>query len=300
MALIPHEKYRAHNWHCLADIHHRQPYGVIYTSLGCPFHCSFCCIHALFGKPGIRYRSAQKVIEEIDFLVKTFNIRHFKIADELFTLDERHVTEICNSIIDRKYDLNIWAYARPDTVTSRMLKKMKKAGIHWLAYGFESANQKVLDNVHKYRTVEKIMDTIKKTDDEGIHVLANFMFGLPGDDFHSMQETLCLALTINAPWANFYATMAYPGSKLYQDAIVRGTPLPQTWAAYSPYSDAALPLPTRYLSAADVLNFRDYAFHTYFTNPFYLSKIKPWFGNDAVTHVRSMTKHKLIRKNMNG
>jgi len=94
--------------------------------------------------------------------------------------------------------------------------------------------------------------------------------------------------------------MAYPGSKLYQDAIVRGTPLPQTWAAYSPYSDAALPLPTRYLSAADVLNFRDYAFHTYFTNPFYLSKIKPWFGNDAVTHVRSMTKHKLIRKNMNG
>jgi len=156
------KKYRAHNWHCLADIHHRQPYGVIYTSLGCPFHCSFCCIHALFGKPGIRYRSAQKVIEEIDFLVKTFNIRHFKIADELFTLDERHVTEICNSIIDRKYDLNIWAYARPDTVTSRMLKKMKKAGIHWLAYGFESANQKVLDNVHKYRTVEKIMDTIKK------------------------------------------------------------------------------------------------------------------------------------------
>ena len=66
---LPMHKYRAHNWHCFDDINNRQPYGVIYTSLGCPFKCNFCCINSLFGKPGIRYRSPENVITEIDFLV---------------------------------------------------------------------------------------------------------------------------------------------------------------------------------------------------------------------------------------
>jgi len=40
-------KYRAHNWHCL-DGSPRQPYASVYTTLGCPYHCSFCCIQAPF------------------------------------------------------------------------------------------------------------------------------------------------------------------------------------------------------------------------------------------------------------
>jgi anaerobic magnesium-protoporphyrin IX monomethyl ester cyclase len=64
--LLPMDKYRAHNWHCFGHINDRTPYGVIYTSLGCPFNCSFCCINAIFGKHGIRYRDPKKVVEEID------------------------------------------------------------------------------------------------------------------------------------------------------------------------------------------------------------------------------------------
>jgi radical SAM superfamily enzyme YgiQ (UPF0313 family) len=82
--LLPMDKYRAHNWHCFDDIDHRQPYGVVYTSLGCPFRCSFCCINALFGKSGIRLRSPKRVIEEIDFLVSKFGIKNIKILDEMF------------------------------------------------------------------------------------------------------------------------------------------------------------------------------------------------------------------------
>lgn len=65
--LLPMHLYRAHDWHCFDDIEHRQPYAAIYTSLGCPFHCSFCCINAPFGKPGIRYRSPALVLQEIDY-----------------------------------------------------------------------------------------------------------------------------------------------------------------------------------------------------------------------------------------
>lgn len=109
--LLPMDKYRAHNWHCFDDIEHRQPYGVIYTSLGCPFQCSFCCINALFGKPGIRLRSPECVIEEIDFLEKNYKIRNLKIVDEMFALNITHVTHLSDLIVDRGYDLNIWAPA---------------------------------------------------------------------------------------------------------------------------------------------------------------------------------------------
>jgi radical SAM superfamily enzyme YgiQ (UPF0313 family) len=53
--LLPMDKYKAHNWHCFDDIENRKPYAAIYTSLGCPYNCIFCCINAPFGKPGIRY-----------------------------------------------------------------------------------------------------------------------------------------------------------------------------------------------------------------------------------------------------
>jgi anaerobic magnesium-protoporphyrin IX monomethyl ester cyclase len=294
--LLPMKKYRAHNWHCLNDIHHRQPYGVIYTSLGCPFNCTFCCINAIFGKPGIRYRSSQNVIDEIDYLVQNFGIRNIKINDELFGMNEARVAEICDLITERRYNLNIWAYARVDTITPLMLNKMKQAGINWLAYGFESGSKKVLQGVRKSYKTDRVADSVRKTYNEGINIIANFMFGLPDDDYTTMQETLCLAMDINAEWGNFYSTMAYPGSQLYEEALKKEWCLPYGWNGYSQYAYDTLPLPTNHLTAGEVLSYRDYAFEVYFRNPRYLHKISNSFGSAALQHVREMTRHKLDRK----
>lgn len=294
--LLPMRKYRAHNWHCLDNIHHRRPYGVIYTSLGCPFNCTFCCVHAIFGKPGIRYRSPRNVIAEIDYLVQNFGIRNIKINDELFGINESRIVEICDLIIERRYNLNIWAYARVDTITPPMLNKMKQAGINWVAYGFESGSKKVLKGIKKSYEADQVMDTVRKTYNEGINIIANFMFGLPDDNYTSMQETLCLALDINAEWGNFYTTMAYPGSKLYEYALKEGWRLPENWDGYSQYAYGTLPLPTKHLTAAEVLTYRDYAFTVYFRNPRYLHKISKSFGSVALRHVQEVTVHKLDRK----
>lgn len=294
--LLPMKKYRAHNWHCLDDIDKRQPYAVVYTSLGCPFNCTFCCINAIFGKHGIRYRRPQSVIDEIDYLVHNFGIRNIKIIDELFGMNETRVAEICDLIASRQYDLNIWAYARIDTITHFMLKKMKQAGINWIAYGFESGSRKVLQGVKKSYGTDQLESAVRMTNDEGIHIIANFMFGLPDDDYRTMQETLCLALEINAEWGNFYTTMAYPGSKLYDEALKKGWRLPEAWNGYSQYAYETQPLPTNHLTAGEILTYRDYAFDVYFRNPHYLDKISRSFGREAVDHIQEMTKHKLKRK----
>lgn len=294
--LLPMEKYRAHNWHCFDDISNRQPYAVLYTSLGCPFHCSFCCINSLFGKNTIRYRGTDSVIDEIDFLVNTYGLRNIKIIDEMFAMNERRVVELCDKIIERGYDLNMWAYARVNTVTEKMLAKMKQAGINWLAYGFESGNKRVIADVTKGYKMELVDKVVKMSYDLGFYICANFIFGLPEDDYDSMNDTLRLMLDINAEWANIYCAMAYPGSQLYELALENNWPLPQTWDAYSQYSYNSLPLPSKYLSPGQILAFRDYAFNAYYENPCYLNKIKKAFGVETVQHIRAMTKHKLKRQ----
>lgn len=294
--LLSMEKYRAHNWHCFGDIRNRQPYGVLYTSLGCPYNCTFCCINEMFGKPGLRNRSSQAIIQEIDLLVSTYGIRNFKIVDELFAFKEERVIEICDLIIERDYDLNMWAYARVNSVTPAMLEKMKLAGINWVAYGFESGNKRIIRKVNKRYDLNTIKNVVKMTYDAGLYIGANFLFGLPGDDFDSMQDTLTLANEINAEWANFNPTMAYPGSLLYKEALEKGWMLPDTWQGYSQYSRECFPMSTRYLTSSEVLAFRDYAFSVYYENPRYLDKINRLFGIETVRHIQEMTKHKLIRK----
>ncbi|HAS90447.1 MAG TPA: B12-binding domain-containing radical SAM protein [Desulfovibrio sp.] len=293
--LLPMKKYRAHNWHCFDDIENRQPYGTLYTSLGCPYNCTFCCINALFGKPGIRHRSARSVVDEVAFMVKNWGIKNIKIIDELFADNEERVVEICDLLIERNYDLNMWAYARVNTVTQLMLDKMKAAGINWVAYGFESGSPRVLKAVRKAYNPESIMSTVQQTYDAGLYVGANFIFGLPEDDLESMHETLQLAQEINAHWANLYSTMAFPGSKLYTQALKNDWPLPETWTGYSQYSPDCHPLPTKYLTPGEILSFRDYAFHTYFENPVYLDKISKTFGIETAKHITQMSKHRLKR-----
>ncbi|MBU4288990.1 MAG: B12-binding domain-containing radical SAM protein [Proteobacteria bacterium] len=296
--LLPMHLYRAHNWHCFQHLDKQQPYAVIYTSLGCPYNCTYCNVRALYdGKPRIRFRSPKKVIEEIDLLVQQYNIKNIKFLDELFVLKEDRVLEFCDLIIERGYDLNIWAYARVDTVNEKVLKKMKLAGINWLAYGIESGSKVVRDGVHKGRfKQDAIVRAIEMTKKAGIYIIGNYMFGLPDDDHATMQATLDLAKELNCEYANFYSTMAYPGSQLYEKSIENDVEMPDNWLGFSQLSEETFPLPTKHLSNVEVLRFRDQAFQEYFSNPQYLNMIEEKFGTEVVEHINKMLMHKLHRK----
>ena len=304
--LLPMEKYRAHNWHCFGGLQ-RQPYASFYTTFGCPYHCSFCCIQAplksgerLAGwKQSVnsyRFWSPESVIAQIDLLVNKYGVRNIKIADEMFVLNPRHVLGICDAIIERGYDLNIWAYARVDTVKEGMLEQLKRAGINWLAFGIEAADEHVRDDVEKGFDQEQIYQTIERVRATDINVIGNYIFGLPEDNLESMQATLDLAIDLNCEFANFYSAMAYPGSQLYDIAVREKWNLPDTWSGYSQHAVETLPLPTKHLRAGEVLGFRDHAFQTYFRNPSYLGMVTQKFGLDTANQIRAMTSHKLERK----
>ena len=304
--LLPMEKYRAHNWHCFGNLQ-RQPYAALYTTFGCPYHCSFCCIQAPFknGERALGHKKSVKtyrswnpkvVIAQIDKLVQNYGVRNIKFADEMFVLNARHVLGICDLIIERGYDLNLWAYARVDSVRTKMLDKLKQAGFNWIALGIESGSHRVRHDAHKGFREDDVHKAIELVRRAGIHVIGNYMFGLPEDDLETMQATLDLAVELNCEFANFASAMAYPGSELYDIAVREGWPLPEHWNGYSQYSEDTLPIPTKHLSAPEVLRFRDHAFQTYFTNPRYLEMIDRTFGPETAQHIRQMTSKELVRR----
>ena len=146
----------------------------------------------------------------------------------MFVLNRRHVEAICDLIHERGLDLNLWAYARVDTVRDDLLPKLKRAGFHWLAFGIEAADGEVRKGVDKAFNQEDIYRTLEQVRLEGIYVIGNYIFGLPDDNLETMQQTLDLALDVNCEFANFYSAMAYPGSPLYRAALENGWPLPES------------------------------------------------------------------------
>ncbi len=296
--LLPMSRYRSHNWQSFGNLHARQPYASVYTSLGCPWRCHFCCISAPFGSNRYRMRNPRDVVDEIVYLRTTYGIKTFKIIDEMFILNERHYTEICDGLIATGFskELNIWAYSRIDTVKPETLQMLRSAGIRWLALGIESGSKYVRDGAQKRLKNDDIKSVVRAIQAEDINVIGNFIFGLPDDNFETMQETLDLALDLRCEFANFYSAMAYPGSPLYTEALQKGWTLPETWAAYSQHNDRSRPLDTLHIGGADVLRFRDYAFNTYFTDPDYLQLVEQKFGLETLAHVKAMTTFKLKRK----
>ncbi|MES2206958.1 MAG: B12-binding domain-containing radical SAM protein [Pseudomonadota bacterium] len=303
----PLDLYRAHFWHAEFNHTKRTPFAAIYTSLGCPFACDFCMINivnrvsndqeidASYSR-GMRFWSAQWVGNQLEKLAK-LGVKTLRISDEMFFLNQKHYTPILEQIIERNLDLNMWAYSRVDTVRKDKLNLFKRAGVNWLAIGIEAGNQTVRQEISKGSFKEvNIREVCSTVRNSGINTISNYIFGFPDDTLVTMQQTLDLALELNTEMANMYPCQALPGSPLYYKALKNGWKLPDSFEGYAFLSYNSQPLPTKYVSSEEVLNFRDNAWQTYFTHHAYLELVEHAFGLQQRKNIEAMTKIKLKRK----
>jgi radical SAM superfamily enzyme YgiQ (UPF0313 family) len=303
----PLDLYRAHFWHAGFDHSKRTPFAAIYTSLGCNFGCDFCMInivnradngedvHAAHSR-GMRFWSPKLIAGELEKLAK-MGVETVRISDEMFFLNKRYYEPLLQGIVERELPLRMWAYARVDTVRPAALDLFRRAGIGWLALGIEAGSQVVRSEVSKGSFKEvNIREICRTVRDADINVISNYIFGFPDDTLDTMQQTLDLALELNTEMANMYPCQALPGSPIYRQALRNGWKLPDSYAGYAFLSYECEPLATRHVGAAEVLRFRDDAFHTYFTNPAYLALVERRFGAAQRANVEDMTKIRLKRK----
>jgi len=307
----PLDLYRAHFWHAEFSHEKRTPFAAIYTSLGCSFGCDFCMINIVnrvdssdgvnaADSKGMRFWSPAWVGREMRKLAD-LGVKTLRISDEMFFLNRKYYIPVLQQAIDQDFGFNMWTYSRVDTVRRDALELFKRAGVNWLALGVEAGNQLVRQEVSKGSFKEvNIRDVCKTINDADINIISNYIFGFPEDTRETMQETLDLALELNTEMANMYPCQALPGSPMYYTAKKNGWALPDSYEGYAFLSYESQPLPTKYLSAAEVLKFRDDAWQKYFTNPAYLKLVEQRFGEQERTNVEDMARIPLKRKLLGG
>jgi len=193
------------------------------TSRGCPYNCVFCSIHIVMGKKW-RGRSPENVVDEIEQLVNTYDIKQIDFSDENLTLDKKRVETICDLIAKKKLDIEWYTPngVRADTLDENLLTKMKKAGCKKIRVAPESGVQRVVDQIIKknlsLKEVEKAVVLCKKV---GIKVGCFFVIGLIGETKKDIEETIKYAYKLRRLGADgFIFSIATPvyGTELYEQA----------------------------------------------------------------------------------
>ncbi|HKZ39331.1 MAG TPA: radical SAM protein, partial [Candidatus Hodarchaeales archaeon] len=149
------------------------------TSRGCVFWCDFCTTVRMAGRK-YRKRSTKNVVDELEYLHKTYGAEEFTFYDDVFTGDQARTEEICDEIINRKLKVKWNCETRVDMVTRELLLKMKEAGCTDIWFGIESGSQKVIDAMRKGISVDQTMRAFKWAKEVGLVTIGFVVVGFPG------------------------------------------------------------------------------------------------------------------------
>ena len=200
----------------LFNMNRYQVYPLL-TSRGCPHHCIYCAVAAIWGRR-LRFRSVTNIIEEIKYAQANYNWHHksFSILDDCFNANVHRALEFCERLIHDKIDIK-WGCPgiRADNMPLELAMKMKMAGCVGVSIGVESADPQVLKNIKKGENLEQISDGIKNLIRAGIRVNGGFMIGNPGDNLQTIKKSLEFIRKSSLSTAYFNTALPYPKTELW-------------------------------------------------------------------------------------
>jgi len=197
----------------------RQPVAVMITSRGCNRRCIFCSQtdrQRKAGVRGIRFRSVDNVLDEIELCLKQ-GYKEIKFIDDTLAADYDRLMTLCREIKSRQLDFSWFASACVNQVDKALLEAMKQAGCWAILLGAESGVQKNLNTLRKGITLEQIRCAVKAAKAAGLKVSTPFLFGIPGETYEEALKTIEFAIELDPDLANFHALTAFPGTYLYDN-----------------------------------------------------------------------------------
>lgn len=203
------------------------------TSRGCPYACIFCVGRRMVGAR-VRYRHPERVVDEMEQLAD-LGFPQINLADDLFTANPRHCLAICDAILRRGLALRWSAFARVDTVSTRLLTRMREAGCHAVSFGMESGNAGILKRVRKNITLAQSEAAVAMCRQTGMEAHASFILGLPGETPETLAETLTFARRLRDQGLSygFHLLAPFPGTAVGDDPEAFGLRiLSRHWPAY--------------------------------------------------------------------
>jgi radical SAM superfamily enzyme YgiQ (UPF0313 family) len=198
------------------------PEITLLTGRGCPNKCAFCKWPQTFSGHDYRKRSVESVVGEFEWIQNNLpQIKEIMVEDDTLTQDKARTISLCKELIARKIKLPWSCNARAD-VPLEVLQWMKKAKCRLMCVGVESAEQEILNNIHKGTTVNGIRQFMKDSKKAGILVHGCFMFGNQGETKDTIRKTAAFAREIDPDTAQFFPVMVYPGTETYSWAKKKG------------------------------------------------------------------------------
>ncbi|MCD6223947.1 MAG: B12-binding domain-containing radical SAM protein [Deltaproteobacteria bacterium] len=182
---------------------------------GCPGRCSFCGSPQFWGR-GVRFHSSDYFVDQLDILYKK-GVTFFYFSDDTFTLKKNLVIEICQKVIERNLHISWAAISRVNYIDEEILLWMRKAGCAQISYGVESGSEKIRNKLNKKIKTEDIKKAFDLTVKYGILARAYFIYGCPGENEITIQETIDLIKQIKPLSVIFYILVLFPGTALYED-----------------------------------------------------------------------------------
>ena len=251
----------------------------IFTGRGCMAHCNFCVYPQTLHGHKYRLRSPQNVVDEFQYIADNFpNVKEVVIEDDTFTANKKRVMEICELLINKGLHKRLsWLCNARVNLDFETMQMMKKAGCRLIIPGIESGNEQILRNIKKGTNLKLIREYMKNAKKAGLLVHACYMVGNEGETKETMQETLKLAMELNADTAQFYPLLPFPGTEAYAWAKKNG----YISGHYDEYVkedgtiNCVLNLPG--ISAEEMVAFCDDARKQYYLRPSYIAH-RLWEG----------------------
>lgn len=248
------------------------PVMTILTGRGCPYSCAYCVYPQTLVGHKYRLRSVEKVVDEMEYIAHTFpQVKEIFIEDDTLTVNQDRCHHLADEIIRRDLKVTWTTNSRADVDLSTLVA-LKKAGLRLLCVGFESGDQKVLDNIGKKLSPVQMIEFGKNAKKAGVLVHGCFLVGNQGETKETLKKTMDLALQINPDTAQFYPLMVYPGTKAYNWAHKNGYITAQNWRDW--LTEEGLHksvVSTPQLSSKDLVKFCDEARQKFYMRPRYVA-----------------------------
>jgi radical SAM superfamily enzyme YgiQ (UPF0313 family) len=266
------------------------------ASRGCVYWCEFCTTVRMHGRK-YRFRSPKNVVDELEYLHKTYGIRKFTFCDDAFTVDQARTEQLCNEIVQRGLKIEWNCGSRVDMVTKELLTKMHEAGCVSFWCGLESGTQQVLDAMKKGITPELTAKVLGWVREVGMQPVPNVILGFPGETKQSAWDTIKFVEKVAPDMVGFYnVATPFPGTPMYDIVKANG------WLRITDFDkyDTTRPIfETPQLSMKELGKLREGAFHHYYLRrAYYMDKKRRFKVSTALVvgmHLVANIKLKLRR-----
>lgn len=225
----------------------------IFVSRGCPHNCSFCDTDMWQRK--YRLRDPGKIAEEIIHLKTKYGITNIRFPDDAFTINNKWVTKVCDKL--KKLDITWLALSTTDKVNRETLTMMKEAGCIGLFFGVESGSPRILKAMNKHATVDDNIRVIRLCKEVGITSSAYMMFGFPGENKESVEETKRFLLESKPDRSHFSTFIPLHGSDVWKNPQKYGIKIKKNYYDYWYYDNPKFSFEYDYISNKELKELRD-------------------------------------------